>query len=458
MTAAILLPAQIGLTWGFILCNYISRQQLASAGFALFLVSSLLVRNFGDMWQAIGWIGLYGGFFLSPRKRYGWPFKLGLLLLVFHLLAIPGNLIWGDRVWHSTAAVVLWMAPSILLLIGGTRQTLAWLTPAWLIHAGIIVYQAFTRWHIDSDSGIMVREGAVSGLSHNTNLAAGFLVLGIVYLLTLDNRWKWLAVPLILALVLTGSRWGGLVGGAAVLALVFSGRLDWRPPVAAIAGIFLLIFALWLTLPDWSYGVSGFDSLVAFVDPVRNGEVTQRLGVPHIPSILPRGVAQHPGLHNVPLRIAYENGILAASLWLGVTGKALWPHRRQEHCAKEGARRGNAPLILETAPTGLTRRFNGFTASWWLLLALVMLSMLDYFMWMGHLGGFWWLLIGLRLNDDGNGRSIGGSAGGGGKYRSNDLHYDALISDSKMDSQPEIPVGPGEWDDVPKFLAREFGK
>ena len=40
-------------------------------------------------------------------------------------------------------------------------------------------------------------------------------------------------------------------------------------------------------------------------------------------SFLPTGIAEHPGLHPVPLRIAVENGILAALVWIGVTGYAL---------------------------------------------------------------------------------------------------------------------------------------
>jgi len=41
-------------------------------------------------------------------------------------------------------------------------------------------------------------------------------------------------------------------------------------------------------------------------------------------SFLPTGIAEHPGLHPVPLRIAVENGLLAALVWIGVTGYVLW--------------------------------------------------------------------------------------------------------------------------------------
>jgi len=104
-------------------------------------------------------------------------------------------------------------------------------------------------------------------------------------------------------------------------------------------------------------------------------------------------VAEHPGLHNVPLRIAVENGIIAAIIWLGVTGKALLPIRRLNLGGKRGVRHIHNDNGKETAVRGL----QGDSQAWWLLLGVVLLSLLDYYMWMGHLGGFWWLLVGLRL-------------------------------------------------------------
>jgi len=167
----------------------------------------------------------------------------------------------------------------------------------------------------------------------------------------------------VIATLATNSRWGIAVGLALLLAMVVSRRVPARVLgliVGCLAGLFVLLA---LTTPV-GFRIAGYNSLAGAVAPVSH-DVLVRLQVPHIPSFLPRGVAEHPGLHNVPLRIAVENGIQAAALWIGITLWALWRWR------------------------------NG--TAWWMLLALVALSMLDYYTWMGHLGGFWWLLVGLLV-------------------------------------------------------------
>lgn len=407
---------RLGATCVFIFTGHVTRGHAASAGFALFLTCSLMVRQFGDIWQALGWIGLYGGFLLAPRKQYGWPFKLGLILLGFHLLAIPGNLLWGGRNWESTTAVVLWMAPSILLLIGATRETFAWMIPAWLIHAGLMIYQGVTNWFWAGE--VLVRGVGPTGLSHNPNLAAGFLSLGIVYLMT--TRYRWLVLILLPALSFTGSRWGIAVTGSVLLIMIATRVVPFRPIGATLLLSIAVITGATLFSP-LGYRVATIDGFAAVVHKV-NGDVKKRLGVPHIPSPLPHGVAAHPGLHNVPLRIAYENGILAALIWLGVTGWALWPLRRQQLGGKQEGSRGNHQSGRER-----------FTPIWWLLLALALLSMLDYYTWMGHLGGFWWLLVGLRLR-----RS---------KEEKTATAIELAIESARF----------AEFDDVPHFLERVRG-
>ncbi len=365
----------------------LDRRRLAGLGFAVFLVSSLLVRSFGDIWLGIGWIGLFGGFLLAPDKNRGPVLYAGAVLLVCHALAIPGSLLWGDGHWEATTAIVLWMAPSLMILSAGTTGVLPWLVPAWLVHAALILYSGPTSW--SAAGGVLVSNGGGSGLSHNPNLAAGFLCLGIVYLMT--TRFRWLVIPLIPALLFTGSRWGLAVTAAVLVAMVVSRTISFKPLGAAILICAAVVVGVALFSP-LGYRASTLDSFAAVVHTV-NGEVQARMAVPHIPSILPHGVAAHPGLHNVPLRIAVESGILAALVWLGITGWALWPRGG----VKPEGFRGNHQPEGNNAAMVLSERSDRFGASWWMLLALALLSLLDYYTWMGHLGGFWWLLVGMLI-------------------------------------------------------------
>ena len=381
------LPIGLVCVIGIVAVTYLGRCRLAGLGFAVFLSSSLLVRHFGDVWLGVGWRGLFGGFLLAPDKRRGPVLYVGAGLLLCHALAIPGSLLWGEGNWEATAAIVLWMAPSLMLLSAGTTAAFAWLVPAWLVHSALILYAGPTSW--SAAGGVLVDNGGGTGLSHNPNLAAGFLWLGIVCLMT--TRFRWLVIPLIPALLFTGSRWGLTVTAVVLLAMVITRIVPFRPLGATILLCATTVVAVALFTP-LGYRVSTLDSFAAVAHTV-NGEVQARMAVPHIPSVLPRGVAAHPGLHNVPLRMAVESGILAALVWLGITGWALWPKRGVNEQAGEGQHQPPS----ENASMALSERPDRFGASWWMLLALALLSLLDYYTWMGHLGGFWWLLVGMRL-------------------------------------------------------------
>ena len=384
---------------------YLDRAHAAAACFALFLVSSLLVRSFVDPWLGIGWAALGIGAVLSPTKWHLSPILAALVfLLVLHALAIPGSLFWGSGNWELTAGVVIWMAPALLLYLAGSRQVFAWLTPVFLIHAFLVIYQGFTNWHVSRNMvgnelhETLVREGSAQGLANNPNIAAGFLSIGIIYVMT--GRHKWLAPPLVMALLFTGSRWALVVTAAVVLALLLTRTISWKAVVGALAGVVLAVGLIGALTP-FGYTVAGYDSAGgAFRAAERH--VNGRLAIPHIPSFLPSGVAEHPGLHNVPLRIAVESGVAAAILWVGVTGWALFMGwRGKVVTAVVGKMNGVNPTSERPPRTPLwpSQWHRGglrtLQPAWWLLLTLVLLSMLDYYAWMGHLGGFWWLLVGL---------------------------------------------------------------
>ncbi len=274
--------------------------------------------------------------------------------------------------------------------------------------------------------------GNPSGLSNNSNLAAGFLALGIVYLLT--TPLKWLSVPLLVALLFTGSRWGVAIALAVIVAMAITRSISWRPLVGAAVVIVAAVLFLGAFTPK-GYALAGINSFAGVANAV-TADVGSRLAVPHLPTFLPSGVAEHPGLHNVPLRIAVENGLIAAGLWVLITGWALWPrvhnnvnhhgttydrdapdndhetinnvhrwllfpvrylffkfkhdtHERPDHDRSDQGQ--HTEQIHQLPPVESV----GVPVHRWLLLTLVLLSVLDYYTWMGHLGGFWWLLIGL---------------------------------------------------------------
>lgn len=372
----------------------IHRVNIGSALLAVSLVANLALPSFTSPLLLVAWASLaLGAVFTGMSIANPRVFWSLCALLLFHALAIPGSLIWGNGNWELTAGVVLWMAPALLLYLANDPQRVfAWLVPAWLVHAGLIVWQGVTNWELVGN--VTVQYGSPSGLSNNSNLGAGFLALGIVYLLT--TPLKWLTAPLFVALLFTGSRWGLIVVAAVVLAMVLSRAISWRPLALAGSSVLVGVSVLGLFTP-LGYAVAGIDSFAGVVRAVQV-DVGVRLAVPHLPTFLPSGVAEHPGLHNVPLRIAVENGLLAAGLWVLITGWALWKQPRRNMLTHNGENTPSDPGKHDHPPRNVHR---------WLLLTLVLLSVLDYYTWMGHLGGFWWLLIGLLLKSNRQSTQVG---------------------------------------------------
>lgn len=341
----------------------VERTTYASALFAIYLIAMLTMRSFSSPWLLVGWGCLAGGFLLSDRylgPKAPLVAVMGILLL--HALAVPASALWGAGNWETTAGVIMWMGPALLLYIGGSQGVFKFLVPAFLAHAGSIIIHGLTNWHWAV--GVLIKEDSLGmGLANNRNLAAGFLAIGIIYM-TCHPRLKWLTPPMIIALLFTGSRWGLAVTGAVLLLMILRRQTSWKPLGGALVACVAAVLLLGILTPR-GYQIAGYSSFTNAVTRTR-AEIPVRLAVPHIPSILPSGIAEHPGLHNVPMRIAVESGIIAAILWVGIT---LWALRRR----------------------------NGVV--WWVLLTLVALSMLDYYTWMGHLGGFWWLSVGLLVKN-----------------------------------------------------------
>ena len=248
--------------------------------------------------MTVSWVSLVAAACLTPLKAGPRGVLIGLTgLLALVFLSVPGSLVWGSGNWVLSLGVGLWMAPTLLFYLGSGigNRVLAWMVPAWVIHAGFMLYQAATSWAVTGD-GIYVRGHAPDGLSTNTNLGAGLLVLGVSYLLT--TRYKWLALPLFLAILASGSRWAAIVCLVVVLGMALSRRVPWRPVVIGASSVVGLAVALWALQPISVSYIAGFDRMGALMAPFTNGELTARLAVPHIPS----------------MRIAVENGICPAVL------------------------------------------------------------------------------------------------------------------------------------------------
>lgn len=383
---------------------HIWARNAAPAFLALYLISNVLLRSFTDVWLFIGWASLcagviLGGVSLGPVKA----FAALITLLVFHALAIPGSILWGSGNWELTAGVVLWMAPALFLYLAkDAARVFEWLIPAFFLHAAWIMWEALAA-------------GQNTGMANNANLAAGFLLIGTVYLMT--NQKGWWAIPLLVALLLTESRWAMVVAAALLPAMVISRTIPWRPVFLATVGL-IVAFLLFGTFGPMGYQIGGYGSLTQILKVVP-ADIGSRLAVPHIPSFLPSGVAEHPGLHNVPLRIAVENGLLAACLWVIITAVALKPFNANAKAHISNRGHEYEPQVLPSNNANKKQRNDEKRSNLphkikthrWLLLTLVLLSVLDYYTWMGHLGGFWWLLIGLQLKGVHSSNKVSGVSG-----------------------------------------------
>ena len=357
---------------------------IADGFMGLGLCLAVFSNSYGSPLVALTWASLALGFWLSPDKGIGpRPVFLGMLLLVGALLlAVPGSLIWGGQ-WIGSAFLTFWIAPFfILYLVNNSSRVLAWIPLAAVIHAGVVLYQ-----------GMIEGTYRASGLLTNSNPAGGFLVLGSIYLLT--TRFWWLSVVTMTGLAFTGSRGATLSLVIALVLLVATKQVPWRAVLSVCLAVALLTWPVWgllhtnYRLPD---PVSELEVSVLHLEagmalpplPTREEvlsvieqlpgklghDIKHRWNVQQAINFAPRGYLPditHP--HNVALRIANDLGILAALAWVAITVYALW------------------------------RRPGRGTTTWWLLVTVALLGIMDYYMYAGTLAGFWWLLVGRQVKE-----------------------------------------------------------
>jgi hypothetical protein len=351
-------------------------ERLGSAALVLFLISQFILSSLYSPFIFIGWFALGVSVicrYIAPNKieRPRWVLVLLIGLLICHGLGVAGSVLWGAGNWLLTAGIFLWMLPLPLVYWTADHHVRRWLCVFAVIHAGLVIVQGFTNYHSVNDV-IIWGEGPSrytlsTGFSHNRNLAAGLLVICLP--LTSNGRWRWASLILLAGVIFTGSRWGACVGLLLALVMAAQGTITWR---WAIGGTTAFIGAVVLVgiVSSSSHVLAGYNNLGHGLSIWSDIQV--RLSSPGWPNLLPYGLAETNGLHNVPMRIAAESGVIAAAIWVGLTGWALTRQR--------------------------------YSPVWWMMVAIVLLSMLDHYMWRPHLMAFWWVALGVLAIDRDDGR------------------------------------------------------
>jgi hypothetical protein len=262
-------------------------------------------------------------------------------------LALPISALTGGNLVGSVWLAILTTVLLPLAWLRDPKPVFQWLTPVWLIQAGICLYQAVFG---------LPGTHRVLGFAENQNAGAGFLLLGCIYLLNGHHRAKWLILPMVMAMPFTGSRWAALVAAVVVLAIFAAHLVKWQYIAVGMAAALGLVTILgWDSIWD-AYMLSHYTGN-PWVDGV--ARLTPRDGVSL--SLVPLGFWDS-GLHNVPWRMMHETGILSGLAWGGATLYGLWRRPRHHY-------------------------------AWWLLLTIALLSMMDYYTWVGPLGWVWWPLV-----------------------------------------------------------------
>jgi len=299
--------------------------------FAPPLISDLMIT---------GWVLLLAGIIFSRHQMPPVPILVGAAIIVAS--AITAAVVAYDSVWAGQTVVLAGLTAVLCPLVFVRNPAIfQWLIPSWVMHGVWSLLDSF------------VATGRVTGLSDNANIASAFLLIGFIYLSNGNSRLKWLVIPLVAALPFTGSRWATLVM-AALLIGMFGGRyLPWRYLLVGIGLTILAVSVLqWGAIFDGYYRPSTMSIHIIGEGPQYAAPTESRW--------VPRGFWDS-GIHNVPWRMANETGLVSAIAWIGVSLYGL-------------ARDRGSPR-------------------WWMLMAIVLISMMYYHTWVGALGGFWWLLI-----------------------------------------------------------------
>ena len=317
--------------------------------------------TFSGLLLMIGWTALglaFISWYVAPDRPKQDPRAWVLLgvIVLSHLAAIPGALWFGTGNWILTASAFYWLLPALVVFLIADARVFKWLIWIAVIHAGSIFVNSL--WF----AGVVGYSNG--GLTFNANVGAGLLIVGIGLVFGMRRHW-WAILPLICAVPLTGSR-SAFLGMIVIIGLsVIANNLTWRRSI----GVVVLVVSA-PAAHGFLYEQFGVSFYAVWVHEITAASVINDIGVrweiPAWPDLFPHGVIEHPGLHNVPLRMAREAGIAAAAAWLILSAWAL------------------------------TRCRN--TPAWWLMVVIMLLSIVDHYTMRVHLGNLWVLAAGLLLS------------------------------------------------------------
>lgn len=335
---------------------YCSRDYVSAALFACAILLAINSPPLISLRMGLYLWCLAAGYYFAP-KAPAWSTETlcALVIAGSAILAIPISLLFDDR---NTAATAYLAALTALLLplmfVGNIRAIFLALIPVWYLQAAVMAWQWFA-------------EGATraGGMAENENAGSAFLLMGAIFLLH-NPRLRWLAVPLLVALPLSGSRWTVIVGTLIIGLMFCSRRINWRYSLAAIViAVGGLVAAQHNQL---AYALLRVDHQEDLADRVTYDTAVRVAVEPSLTMLIPAGF-RNSLLHSVPIRMTDETGILSALAWLAASVFVLW------------------------------RRKWGWQS--WCLVAICLLSVLYYHTWIGPMGAFWWLLLSKGQSDAG---------------------------------------------------------
>ena len=309
---------------------------------ALYIVC-VFAGTFNGLLLMVGWTALglaFISWYVTPDRPKQDPRAWAVLgvIVLSHLAAIPGAVWFGTGNWILTVSAFYWLLPALVVFLIADARVFTWLIWIAVIHAGSIL------WFVGSP-------GYPSGLTFNANVGAGLLIVGIGLTFGMRRHW-WAIVPLICAVPLTGSRLA-VLGIIVIISLsLVTNSLTWRRVIGAVVLCGVSFYGAWV------HSIT-LESVI--------NDIGVRWEVPAWPDLFPHGVVEHLGLHNVPLRMAREAGIVAAAGWLILSAWALIRYRN--------------------------------TPAWWLMGVILLLSIVDHYTWRVHLGTLWFLAAGIQLRD-----------------------------------------------------------
>jgi hypothetical protein len=341
----------ITLTWGFSILS--SRENISAAYFAGAILLALRSPSIVSLGMVLYGLCIFLGFYYAPRRiSFPLPAILSLVIVASAFIAILISLFIEDR--NTPATAFLAMATALLFpLIWATNieRIFYALIPGWFLQASVMTWQWFA-------------EGAsrTGGIAENENAGSAFLLLGMIFLAT-HKRLKWLAIPLLIAMPFSGSRWVIIVAVIIFVLIFLSKRVNWKYLLPGMALSFVVLFgfqhAQLSEAYRVSYSVNKINSSVKSDIQYRANSSEADFNI--IAIWIPRGF-HDTNLHSLPLRMADETGLLSAMAWLAVGGLTLYYRPR-------------------------------YSWAWWSMATIMLLSVMYYHVWIGPMGVFWWLLV-----------------------------------------------------------------